>query len=509
MAQTTPIATCTHKACSECSTAWNVCCDCLFSDMMHSRNRIIGGPKQRPGFDYPRVLSVTPSHPALPITGHGANSGVLLSRSAKRRNRRQIELSISSNLATCRVPLPEDHRPDGGTRDTREAIGDIHATSFTVSTGSAADDGEPVEAVSATSPVGGYFSATRFTVNIPALVVACPPARLLGSVLQVGGDFSSNSFRQLARPPAAERVRVPPRLPGEVIESSVDASRVSLELSPTEQEERPKRTPNARARLGYGPRGGGRGAALVPRPRNVWNGDDSRYQHNWSVYYVPQRPTVPQSGRAADVSSLEDTWAPVAPYHDSTANIDSWDPDVVLLATVPDRSDIGDTARYASRLLEAFSHGATPPVPGAFTTTQQRLLSAALTSILAIMPDRCVDAAAQSDPFPSSVNTATTTEPLPSMVDTAAETDPLPPSVDLTMRPDATCVVCFTRMANTVLAPCWHLVLCAVCICFQDIIISRVLLMRGIVRSVVQRLGLELGPPRCSVRYVDGLYGRR
>lgn len=382
------------------------------------------------------------------------------------------------------MPLPEDHTPDGETSDTWGTMGDISATSIMVSTGSAASDGEPVD----TSPAGGDILATSFTADTPVLVEDSPPTRLLGTRLQAGGDFSADSFRSLARSPAEERVRGPVGLLGEVNESSVNARRVSLQLSPIEQRERFKQFTDARTKL-FSERWIKKDeSALVPAPRNLWGEgspggvvddwgggvDDGgpSYSYNWDFRGVPRRLVGPQGGSAADVSSLEDSWAPVPPHHDSTADIDSWDPDLVLLATVPDRSDIGETARHTSRLLEAFSHGATPPVPGAFTTTQQRLLSAALMSILAIMPDRCVDAAAQSDPPPSSVNTATTTDPLPSMVDTAAETDPLPPSVDLTMRPDATCVVCFTRIANTVLAPCWHLVLCAVCICFQDIIIS-------------------------------------
>lgn len=203
--------------------------------------------------------------------------------------------------------------------------------------------------------------------------------------------------------------------------------------------------------------------------------DAARYEYNWGYSTVPQRLFGPQSGSPADVTALERSWAPIPARRDTTADIDSWDTDLVLLATVPDSSNVGETARHASRLLDAFSTGATPPVAGSLSTTQQRLLSAALTSILAITPARRVGTAAQTDPTPSSV-------------DDASQTDPLPHPVDLTTRPDATCVVCLARVVNTVLVPCWHMALCVVCISLRDRVVPRVLLIRVFLLGVLFRV---------------------
>lgn len=126
---------------------------------------------------------------------------------------------------------------------------------------------------------------------------------------------------------------------------------------------------------------------------------------------------------------------------DPTAVTDSWSTDLVLVYTVPDPSNLGETARRASVHLDAISTSPTPSVAGALSVTQQFLLSTALMLILAITQDRLVDATAQTDPFP-----------------------PPPVLVDVTVRPDATCLVCYARLVNTALVQCWHLVLCAVSI---------------------------------------------
>lgn len=154
---------------------------------------------------------------------------------------------------------------------------------------------------------------------------------------------------------------------------------------------------------------------------------------------TPDRPGGPQVGCPADVSALERSWALMPPVEISPY-VNTWDNDLVLLSTIPDPSNLGETARHASRLLKAFSTGPTPPVAGALTPIQQRLLSTAQSSILAMTADNRVDAALQTDPLP-----------------------PPPPPVDISMRPDSTCVVCFSRLVDTVLMPCWHLVLCGVC----------------------------------------------
>lgn len=178
-------------------------------------------------------------------------------------------------------------------------------------------------------------------------------------------------------------------------------------------------------------------------------GDDGpHYTNNWSYFDMLDRPTAPRAGGPADVSPLESSWSPAAASHDATHDIDSWDTDLVLLATVPDPTDISETVRHAIRLLSAFT-SAVPPIAGGLSVNQQRLLSAALAALLANVPASPVDGGTQTDGPPAGIHAV-------------AQTDPLLPLVDLSMRPDSTCVVCFTRMTNTVLAPCWHLVLCLV-----------------------------------------------
>lgn len=81
------------------------------------------------------------------------------------------------------------------------------------------------------------------------------------------------------------------------------------------------------------------------------------------------RPTQPQAGGPADVYTLENNWAPMLP-RDPTAVTDSWSTDLVLASTVPDPSNLGETARRASVLLDAFSTSLTPPVAGALSVTQ-------------------------------------------------------------------------------------------------------------------------------------------
>lgn len=164
--------------------------------------------------------------------------------------------------------------------------------------------------------------------------------------------------------------------------------------------------------------------------------------YNWDFFGMANTPRRLQAGGPADVTALENSWALMPPV-DPTNAIDTWDTDLELLSVIVDPSDIAETARHASRLLDAFSNSDTN---GDLSSTQQRLLSTARTAILALTH---------------------------ASVDTAAQTDPLPPPVDVSMRPDATCVVCFARVVDTVLVPCWHLVLCGVRVVVNAGIVGR------------------------------------
>lgn len=290
------------------------------------------------------------------------------------------------------------------------------------------EDDPTDEETSSWPRAGSDFSATSFVESTYPAVDDGEPVEVTSETLRAGGDFSATSSTAI--------------IPSAVDDLWTD----EYETEPTHNE-------------------GDIGLSFPAVDDWAEDDDGPSYTNHWGYYYRPHRPTGPQIGGPADISSLESGWEPIPPPRDVTTDINSWDTDIVLLSTLPDPSDIGETARHASRLLEAFSTGAIPLVAGALSTTQQRLLSAALTLILAITPDNRVNAATQTDPPPPPV-------------DTSAQTDPLPPPVDLAMRPDSTCVVCFTRMATTVLAPCWHLVLCAVCIYLLDRIMLWVLTMR-------------------------------
>lgn len=141
------------------------------------------------------------------------------------------------------------------------------------------------------------------------------------------------------------------------------------------------------------------------------------------------------SGDQADISALECTWAP-RPPSDPITLIDPWDTDLALLAFVPDRNDLRESARHTSRLLDAFANAGSP---GSISTVQHRLLTTAVTTILAISREVRVQSVLGGDALHT----------LPGMDE------------DL-LKPDSPCIVCYDRIADTVLVPCCHLVLCAV-----------------------------------------------
>lgn len=164
----------------------------------------------------------------------------------------------------------------------------------------------------------------------------------------------------------------------------------------------------------------------------------STYNVNiWGIPSIGIQRTAPQAGGPAEVSALEQTWA-LAPLPNTGTDTDSWDTDQLLLSAIPNRADLVETARHTARLLDAFTHAVSPPIPGDITPVQQRLLTTAVTSTLAIARAYRVHAAVQSDVMLSLVDDA--------------------------LRPDAACVVCYGRVVDMVLMPCSHLVLCEVCI---------------------------------------------
>lgn len=144
----------------------------------------------------------------------------------------------------------------------------------------------------------------------------------------------------------------------------------------------------------------------------------------------------------AEITALERTWDPRPP----TAVTDSHDWIVdenqpFTSLTAPDPSNTLGTALHASHLLLLFSRAWPAPDPAAITTVQRGQLTAALTSILTITREVRVH-------------------------DTGVgkRLSALPVGDDVALVLDSSCIVCYARVADMVLVPCWHLILCGVCI---------------------------------------------
>lgn len=407
------------------------------------------------------------------------------------------------------MPLPEEYSPAEEITDWSWASGAFSENCFTDSISPAEEEQDqyPVELWTGhRSFMGGMGTPGSQTTSIAGSInsVVEPSDRIIGSVgpsmdhseehdqhpVELSAEHSS--FMGSTGTPGSHTTSITGSI-NSVVGPSMDHStpmqrHITLrepligehrQLSPEEQQERFKRMTDARTKqfqsrppargLPIRPRDfGSRARAAevarstepsVPTPvdntsydmsgwgNTIYDMSDWGYGGGFNRPTDPQwftGPTEPGAGGPADLSALESAWAQV-PTHDLAAEIDTWDTDQVLLGIVPDPSNVGETARHASRLLDAFTTDAIPPMAGALSAIQQRLLSTALTTILSITQDSRVDTAAQTDPLP-----------------------PPPVPVDVSLRPDAACVVCLERVVDTVLVPCWHLVLCAVSIRLRE-----------------------------------------
>lgn len=145
--------------------------------------------------------------------------------------------------------------------------------------------------------------------------------------------------------------------------------------------------------------------------------------------WINSRPPIPSLNWVTPtftvIGALERTWRPL-PF--AGPELDTWvDPTPIstdLLTTSPDPTNLVAIALHTSLLLDAFVRISPAPID-AVTTTQQSLLSTALTSLLAITRQLHIVA-------------------------------------DVGSLQEGGCVVCYARAADTVLVPCWHLALCEV-----------------------------------------------
>lgn len=194
---------------------------------------------------------------------------------------------------------------------------------------------------------------------------------------------------------------------------------------------------------------------LVPAPPRVPSAEtgwaSSRVptpSANWNIP-ANARPRGPRSSSDSAITALEgcwrlpdysppalDTWDYPTPSPTRTASTDVPE-SYVALTQAPDPTNLVANALRASLLLTTFASLVPPPID-AVTPSQQILLTNALDAFLAITRQLriCAD------------------EPL----------DPLPVADDVALRPDSGCIICYSRIADTVLMPCWHLTLCEVCI---------------------------------------------
>lgn len=169
---------------------------------------------------------------------------------------------------------------------------------------------------------------------------------------------------------------------------------------------------------------------------------------NWNIPANAQLRS-PRSSSDSEITALEgcwrlpdysppalDTWDYPTPFSTRPASTDVLE-SYVDLNQAPDPTNLVANALRASLLLTTFASLVPPPID-AVTPSQQILLTNALNAFLAITRQLriCAD------------------EPL----------DPLPVADDVALRPDSGCVICYSRIADTVLMPCWHLTLCQVCI---------------------------------------------
>ncbi|KAL0636941.1 hypothetical protein Q9L58_004044 [Maublancomyces gigas] len=144
----------------------------------------------------------------------------------------------------------------------------------------------------------------------------------------------------------------------------------------------------------------------------------------------------------AEIIALERTWDPTPPT--VITDFDDWSVDEnrpYTSLTAPDPSNILGTAIHASNLLVSFSRAWPFPVPAAITAVQRGQLTAALTSILTITREVRVHDSGVGERLSA-----------------------LPVGDDLALVLDSACIVCYACVADTVLVPCWHLMLCAVCV---------------------------------------------
>lgn len=336
--------------------------------------------------DYPRVLEVALSHPNIPAPqGRILMPRSTLSRSARRRIRRITKETTGTNIATCRIPLP--------------------------------DDSPPTDATSGSSMDAGEFSSTSSTWSGRPVVEGGVPGS--GNVGLSGGVMVSGE-------PGLDNIHTSSF---SILESPEDAMEALFRRFVAARSHRPNPPSSDNA-------GGLRAIPSV-------SATDENFPdplHSWGVYSIGNQLTAPRASGSPEVSALEHTWA-LSPPPNLSADIDPWDTDLILLSEVPDRSNLLETARHTARLLDAFSNAAYPPVPGAMTAVQERLLTTALTSILAIAQEFHVNATMESD------------------------------ADEVALRPDAACVVCYVRVVDTVLTPCSHLVLCAVCMGFRAFVV--------------------------------------
>ncbi|KAL0631878.1 hypothetical protein Q9L58_009263 [Maublancomyces gigas] len=413
--------TCGHKQFYQCSTGWNICCDCLFGDLMllHDLNVDLdispllfglAGHWTSPSRQTLRAaptVALVPRHPRFfyPLEVTSRSTSHSTSRSVRRRERRRDQRSGFRDTNSVREYERHPQWP-GGRWEQVSTIPRISPAGVSPSVAQLLQRAARGRGTRARMPSRGLTQHISGPVPSGSIITRASMsegalASIRAGSQQRGRGSGIASYR-------IREYRAPTHAP-----QTAEASHSSTVVAAT-------------------PTGGSWSVVASARPRRaiappaVQGGSYTPTLTNRSTSSYHASPVT---GSAAMIAALERTWAVVPP---TPTVIDDWTEHAAST-----HSSLAETAGRASRLLDAFAR-ATPDV-GAITAVQRSQLTGALTALLSITREVRVHAALANETL-----------------------EHLPVADDVELRPDSACIVCYTRLAEIVLLPCSHLTLCEV-----------------------------------------------
>lgn len=202
--------------------------------------------------DYPRVLEVIPSHPAILARLQGGGNGRRShSSSARRKFRRAVENST-------RLPLPDDNHCPWSRAAGAWARDDDDDYSRAAGVWSQ-DDDDWSNGVGDWAWAGRAFSANSFRGAVHPVAEGVrgsgeQPGRTTAPIEPSTPTTQTTSSTESIRTPVEERVEIPVGLAGGIIAATppsipnVNTRSVPIQLSPEQQRERFKRFTDARTK---------------------------------------------------------------------------------------------------------------------------------------------------------------------------------------------------------------------------------------------------------------------